>query len=426
MFIRSFLALLFFICVLVVKSFSQDYFETIYLPDSFNVYDLAVNNQSELFVTAHSTIIGANSVIFKSSDNGESWQTIYEYSIGTAGLIKINQDGVIYALAESGLPESALMKSSDNGLTWNYLYVPLEDNTWENDGLYIKGVDTLYVAQNNSLSVRLLRSYDEGDQWDTLFTNYNSSEIISSLAIGNEGELFIGLTGFFEETGGVYKSVDNGNTWNLIGLFSNMVRDLSYNTIGDLFITVLGGHETPGLYAIYENDEVISPVFTGPSFTGLCINQSDDLFAGNFYMGSVFHTSDYGITYNWITSGLPLYASITDLYIDPGQYLYATSGDKRIWKSFESTVTATKIINKNNFKVYPNPTRGEIFGTILGRINSPAYFRFSDLQGKDILSGKLIITNSSFAFDINRLAKGSYILNIFYENIIYSNIVTKY
>ena len=279
MFIKTFLALLVLICVLAVKSFSQDYFEPIYLPDSLDVYDLAVNEQNDLFVTVHS-IYTNNSWILKSSDNGQTWQTVYEYIFGPAGVIKINSEGTIYALAEYDWQESSLIKSIDNGQTWTYLHVPA-DNNFSNSGLYFQGDDTLFVAQSNSLKNRLLRTTDEGSNWDTIFTHINSSEFITSLAI-KSNTMYLSLSGFFENTGGVYKSNDNGTTWNLMGLFSNMVNDLSFNSTGDLFISTLGRNDPAGLYAIYANDEFISPVFTGPSLTKLTINEGDDIFAGNF------------------------------------------------------------------------------------------------------------------------------------------------
>lgn len=410
MFIRSFLALLFFICVLVFKSFSQDYFESIYLPDSLVVYDLAVNEQSELFVTAHSVYTN-NSWILKSSDNGQTWQTVYEYIFGPAGVIKINPEGTIYALAEYDWQESSLIKSIDNGQTWTYLHVPA-DNNFSNSGLYFQGDDTLFVAQSNSLKNRLLRTTDEGSNWDTIFTHINSSEFITSLAI-KSNTMYLSLSGFFENTGGVYKSNDNGTTWNLMGLFSNMVIDLSFNNTGDLFISTMSGEDPAGLYAIYANDEFISPVFTGPSLTKLTINEGDDIFAGNFYIGSIYHSTDNGVTHDWITSGLPTYASITNLYLDHQQFLYVTAGTNVIWRSTEATITGKREKQSAQCLVFPNPCYDQITGFIPDAQIGELIFKIHDQSGRLVADGLVLINDFRFTLDLFYLPKGIYYLHIY-------------
>lgn len=421
MFIKSFLALLVLICVLAVKSFSQDYFETIYLPDSLVVYNLAVNEQSELFVTAHSVYTN-NSWILKSSDNGQTWQTVYEYIFGPAGVIKINSEGTIYALAEYDWQESSLIKSIDNGQTWTYLHVPA-DNNFSNSGLYFQGDDTLFVAQSNSLKNRLLRTTDEGSNWDTIFTHINSSEFITSLAI-KSNTMYLSLSGFFENTGGVYKSNDNGNNWNLIGLFSNMVNDLSFNSTGDLFISTLGRNDPAGLYAIYANDEFISPVFTGPSLTKLTINEGDDIFAGNFYIGSIYHSTDNGVTHDWITSGLPTYASITNLYLDHQQFLYVMAGTNVIWKSIESTITSIKPTKAYKLLVFPNPSYDQITGFIPDAQNGEHVYMVYDQSGRLVADGLVLINDHRFSLNLIYLPKGIYYLNI-YSSRTYSAQIVK-
>ncbi len=413
MFIKSFLALLFLICVSAVKSFSQDYFVEIPFPDSTTITDLAVNQQGDIFVSANKWSGNVLKAIYKSSDEGLTWSIAYDFDDITARAVKINSQGTIYALGEYDLIEPTLIKSIDNGQTWTTSYVPVDLSTI-NDKLFFNGNDTLFISQIGPQCIFLLRSIDAGSSWDTIFATYgHSTETISSLATkGNT--LYVGLTGFFEETGGVFRSYDNGLTWDYVGLFSNMVSDLSFNSNGDLFITSEGGNGNGGLYAIYAGTDTIERVLPSPALTSIVINSGDDIFAGYFYLCRVYHSSDNGNTYESIISGLPSFGSVNDLFIDSEHFLYAiTSNSREIYRSIESTITSIKPTKAYKLLVFPNPCYDQITGFIPDAQNGEHVYMVYDQSGSLLIEGSVEINDYRFTLDLFYLPKGIYYLQIY-------------
>ena len=74
-----------------------------------------------------------------------------------------------------------------------------------------------------------------------------------------------------------------------------------------------------------------------------------------------------------------------------------------------NTTSIQETIEKENFKVYPNPASNQI--------NIQSNFRFkaadyivTDLLGKTILSGKIF--NENTTIEIENLSKGMYLLNV--------------
>ncbi len=400
---------------------AQDYFEQIPFPDSTIITDLAVNQQGDIFVSANSTTAIENNAIYKSSDEGITWYVAYNFENITARSVKINEQGFIFALGQWDIDEPTLKKSTDNGQTWANIYVPIDLET-SNEKLFLKGADTVYISQIGNQSVLLLSSIDSGLSWDTIFTTYgHSSEMISSLAIkGNT--IYVGLTGYFEETGGVYKSSDYGLSWNYVGLFSNMVTGLSFNSNGDLFITSRGGNDYGGLYAIYAGTDTIVRISPSPALTSIVINSSDDIFAGYFFLCRVYHSSDNGNTYELISSGLSTYGSINDLFIDSEQYIYPIT-DGNIWKSVESTITSLKPISTDNFLVFPNPCNDYITGSIFDIQNGERSFKIYDQSGKLVYLGLIQINDCRFTLNLASLPKGIYYLHIYSSRIFATQIV---
>ena len=85
--------------LLTIVVFGQNNFEVIPFPDSLEITSLAINEQGNLYV---STATGneINDGIFRSQDNGQSWQCVYDFGVSrNSWSVKIDQSGAIYAIA---------------------------------------------------------------------------------------------------------------------------------------------------------------------------------------------------------------------------------------------------------------------------------------------------------------------------------------
>ncbi len=399
----------------VINSNAQNYFSQIPFLDSAFIYTMDINESGDLFVSAGFQNKQRNG-IYRSTNNGQTWDFILSYAPYQNAGIDINNEGAIYAIADWG-PEGTLYKSIDNGQTWNVKSVPL-DIYWTNDEIFCRGADTLFISQSGGSPFRLIRSFDDGINWDTVFfRNQSAAESIMDIVFGSEGEMFMAISGFFEGEGGLYKSTDYGTTWSLFGLEGLMVQDLSYNSTGDLFISTMH-YEFGGLYVVFANEQTTNHFYSLTDFTSIVINSSDDIFAGQFYYPGVYHSADNGLNYNWITSGLG--APPENMFIDSEEYIYATNAS-RIWRSNQSTITLTKLISTDDFTIYPNPCKSVLLGDFkIG--TSKAKYEIIDLSGRIIISG--FITHDKFRYDVSNLKPGIYCLKLISEKS-YSKIFIK-
>jgi hypothetical protein len=387
----------------IVNLKGQNYFTQIPFFDSCWIYSMDINQAGHMFASASFQNNSRNGV-YRSTNDGQSWDFVLSFNLfGNAGL-DITNEGIIYALADWGL-EGSLYKSTDNGQTWINKMVPL-DIYWCNNEIFCQGDDTLFISQYAGSSFRLIRSFDDGLNWDTVFfRDQYSAEAIRDIVFGSNGEMFMAVSGFFQGAGGLFKSTDYGTTWFLFDLPGLMVEDLAYNSTGDLYISTM--HLTQGgLYVVFANEHSAIYFYPLTDFTSMVVNSSGDIFAGNFYYPAVYHSADNGLTYEWITTGLG--AQPEYMYIDSDQYIYATNAS-RIWRSSEPTITSANSVTSNPFTIYPNPCRDILHGHFKqGR--SISQFQILDFSGRLVDSGSIF--EDDFSVDVSSLKPGLYCLTV--------------
>lgn len=411
---KLYILLAFFITLQEISAVGHITFETLFLPDSNHLSGISGNQAGELFVSAISTAHIRNDKILKSTDHGQTWDTIFDFGQIQARNVCINDVGEIYTVAAWNSTNETLFKSTDNGLNWAGYVIPTNNST-SNSSLFVTGADSIYVAQYSGSGTLILRSVTDGLTWDTLFIRIGqdySSEVIGGLAVGNNGVYYVGVFGYFDGQGGVFRTLDNGETWELFGLGGNYVTDLEFNSNGDLFITTLGGEYSGGLYAVFANENVITPILTGPSLSSLVINSNDEIFATNFWAGYLYHSSDNGQTYEWITAGLPN-AGLMNLFIDQQQFLYTkTEGvGKRFWGSVEPTVISAHFLElPNPIVVFPNPCNELLMGIVPAILNEKVGYRIYSNNDSFSKTGQVIVNNGRFVVDVSDLSRGLYLL----------------
>ena len=207
-----------------------------------NIYKIAINDSDHIFLADRYNL---NNSIYKSTDNGNSWIQC-SLTGGRMTSIHISKEGYIYAGNDNGV----FFKSTDNGASWNSVSVSNTQincigsclngqifvgtngngiysstdfgNSWYKD-TYINGTvesivvndsDHIFVA--NSYSVLLSKDY--GQSWDI---TGNFSYYDGVLGIDSIGTIY---AGYYE----VFKSTDNGLTWNNMGGPSNITAIDTY------------------------------------------------------------------------------------------------------------------------------------------------------------------------------------------------------
>ncbi|MBE0663462.1 MAG: T9SS type A sorting domain-containing protein [Bacteroidales bacterium] len=237
---------------------------------------------------------------------------------------------------------------------------------------------------------------------------------------------------FYPEIGGVYKSTDNGLTWDYVGLQNHQVQAVEVNAEGDLFIGVYGNFigGGGGIYAIYHDNPQIIECLYGPDVNGLAVNSAGDIYAGIGWPDGIIVSTDNGNTFEFNNSGLPQ-GPVGKLYCDHQDYIFALSPVSVNWmcKSIEPTVGIKEIsvfANIHNIQIAPNPVQDIFQGRFNGSLPDGSYaYTISGLSGNNIVEGSLMLSQNSFSIDISFLPPGFYILKLNCNGITYTSKIIK-
>jgi len=146
------------------------------------------------------TLFCGGYLIFRTTDQGENWQTVY--NINTSSVHTLGKN----IFASAGSFSNKFIKSSDYGITWN----PIEFDGF--NSILVMRQKGSYIFVGNGIGV--FRSQDEGTTWQK--TNFNS-EANKMIIVGD----WIFVSG----DAGAYKSNDNGETWTKMDItFSSAIH----------------------------------------------------------------------------------------------------------------------------------------------------------------------------------------------------------
>ncbi len=194
------------------SSLSQDFWEIVPTPDTAHPMTIAFNKNGDIFM-------GSNGV-YLSQDSGETW--MLKGLLGkTIGSIAIDSIGNVFAGTDK------LYKSTDYGNTWELVLsnsVNVRSIAICEDGLMFAGSSYL-----------VFRSYDYGETWDTCYIFPGWEEYPYDFAYKPPDTLYVCTTAWMGNGGGVYRTVDQGDTWEEIGLYNHFIQALALNPKGILF-----------------------------------------------------------------------------------------------------------------------------------------------------------------------------------------------
>lgn len=145
----------------------------------------------------------ANRGLFRTSDGGQSWQRLDAPDYLSALAISSSDSGVVFAGSGNGL-----YFSGDGGATWT------KSDSLNADLVLALAFDEKGVLYASAERLGLMRSLDHGRSWERL--GAPGLTVTSIAADSQSGILYVAgysAQGFQE----VYKSSDDGATWDLIG-----------------------------------------------------------------------------------------------------------------------------------------------------------------------------------------------------------------
>jgi hypothetical protein len=291
--------------------------------------------------------------LFVSTDDGDLWLRIHDADSPEGVVFFSLHDNYIFAASDNG----TVTRSSDSGMTWIKVDSGFTESPFGFNGIALASSGNFVFFGNNA--GQIYRTSNNGVSWDLVFQNATPA-IFYSIAV-NGSSLFAQM----QDT--VWRSVDNGDTW-----------------------------------------QVSHTKFGGNTF----ITLNNTIFDGGYY--GVIYSPDNGDHWNTANDGLPALAIIDAFAIKDG-YLYAgansTSHDTTggLWRRpLGDLVSAVpeKISEKDiTITLSPNPTNG-----IIAVHNAPENTRritLINILGETVID----VTNpetSNFTLDLSKLPPGIY------------------
>jgi hypothetical protein len=301
---------------------------------------LAVDKKINALISYGSSIYsGTINGIYKSTDNGESWNlsllsTSDIYCFASVG-------GYLFA----GRNAAGVCRTSNDGINWSYSGLT-SSNVYS---LLTKG-SLLFAGSQNAAYGGVYISTDYGGNWNNVSSGLQSSPVHSFTLSGEN--IFAGVQD--SPFNGVYFSVSNGSYWiNVTNDLSGFVYSLAVNGTN-----VFAGTSSNGIYISTNN----GGNWTQTGLTGKAIycilTGGNNVFAGT--SSGVYLSTDNGS--NWIVKndGFTVIPSVRALLIS-NNYVFAGTYNQSVWRRPLSDIIGINIISEfvpeKYFlsQNYPNP-----------------------------------------------------------------------
>jgi photosystem II stability/assembly factor-like uncharacterized protein len=219
-----------------------------------------------------------------------NWEIVNNYGGNTGA---INSSGDLF------VGTWCVLRSQNDGDTWVECYIPNE--SWSVNSIAINSIDVIFVTTEGGT---IYRSTDNGDTWQQLFVVYQNETLEfddSYIDVNSEDIIYLGTYDFGGVTG-VFYSNDNGDNWELTN-WSNIVNNLAISPNDDIFISSYT--TSAGVHRSTDNGNNWTDAATGLTNTAIndfAFNSMGYIFVGTARPnGGVFISTDNGD--NWTLTG---------------------------------------------------------------------------------------------------------------------------
>ena len=363
------------------------------IESGFKVTDFAVTKSNSIYAIGTKNI----SQIYQSLDNGNSWtlkDTIKLTGYGKSKNIICAFGDTLLLCTDGGEYHDLLYKSIDNCKSWSVmnpnlspLYIADFIATQENQ---VYEVGRVYRCCPTFIYPAIFKFSDTKSDASLLKTDglgwYNDNFWYNSIC--EVGNTFLLSVNDRNQNSFVYKSIDNGITWNI-----------AYSGIENGYIIKK--------FAKTKNNTVFALVANSKTSIALKIIQSTDS-GQNWNEVKITGLDNHNFTYNDIC------ASENTLLIS------AENSQKEfaIYRSDDITPSRNLKISEN-IKIYPNPNDGDFTIDYANPGNKTLQIKIADLTGKTVF--ETINTREIFSYNGQKLQSGIYVITVIGEHRLITN-----
>lgn len=421
--------------------FSQDFWEEINLPDLVGAGSIFSNSDS-LYTKLNEGLALSNSITsdiiweriaipdgkelraFEVTPDNKLYigcynGGVYEYNFG---------DWELIGLANQGAAEFEV--NSDN----NLLIASYDLFVWDGVSLqfmatgYKNPIKNIYEVLFGAAGSRVVRSTDNGQNWDTVFNvGSNSADYISDFVGTSPDSIFLGTTNWVGIDGGIYLSTDGGDSWSHFGLSQHFIACLAIDNYNQVYAGNKGHYITGqgGLYRYNYETNIWDTIHYFPYITSIVFNSEDYIYtgfvtSGMVDWGGVLHSEDNGETWVLDTTGMGN-TMVHELQFDNNGFLYALTGYNYNKKLYRTTLPVNiheePQLTNQALQCFPNPAEKSI--NIEFKANHQnahqMFLAVSNSTGQSLINRKLTnpeMETGHIMLDISYLKPGFYIISI--------------
>ena len=292
---------------------------------SRKAYRLAVT--ADGYVFAHT-----DAGILRSSDNGETWSTAHSgIEPGGVSCFLAHSRGFMLASVYYNEESNNIYRSSDYGASWEKVGAGLTNLATISLTESITG--NIYAGTRGGVFV----SRDNGDTWRSACNELVDSPIVSVEATAR-GFVFAFAVDSPLDEAGLYRLHEWEGIWRKVQFFEN-VRFAGLASLSDG--TVFAG-KPGGLYRSYDNGdtwELISDEISFLKITAITSNSAGHIFLDTHFSlsGGTYRSIDKGDTWESIEGGIPADTYFNDMIVTPDDYLFVASF-RGILRSIDPTI----------------------------------------------------------------------------------------
>lgn len=369
---------------------NRTYAQWVNCPNTFSLsgYTMAVNG---------STIwAGTQGGVYVSTNNGASFNRSNSGISNSLMIHDIFVSGTtLFALVQNAaLP---LYRSTDNGASWQLKNTGL---SWSTPApFYINDIaqlgSTLFVATSGGV----YRSLDQGDNWSLAGLAGQLTRVVKS----NGNKLYAATSS------GLFISSDNGVNWAASGLISTDISDLGFK--GNLVFACFS--QGNGLAKSIDEGQTFNSIPNTTVSTNLlrkmAIANNKILLVGeNVFIVFDIDSNTYSLQNTGLTTN-----NVYSLVV-AGEQVYCGTINHGFFKRplAELGVTSTVSVASMelpNFTIYPNPAR-EVVNILLGEAYENVSVIIYDFSGRAVYSENILTQQTQI--DISFLPKGLYLTTL--------------
>jgi hypothetical protein len=196
----------------------------------------------------------------------------------------------------------------------------------------------VYLFDNFNFSVVGANIYKFNKDWSDqriVIDENDGTEMFFCMATDSAGTMYAGSIDYMNigMPGGLYKSYDEGDTWNDLQFPNQGVRSVAVDSEGRIFLGTMSG-----LYKSLDNGNTWIYQIGGIFVNQIAINSEDEVFVGIDEFGGypgVIYSGDNGNSWSYLEGGCD--ATVNDIAISPDGYVYLAKPDG-VFRSYKPTI----------------------------------------------------------------------------------------